>query len=105
MHARVPLDVDLEDKLMYGLTPARLGYLVVALLGGFTLWSSHWAPEAGRGIASVSLVGIGAVLAWGRWQRRPLDAWLSDAAWFAARRYRLAWKGRQISMRWPARWH
>jgi len=45
MPARVLLDVDLEDKLLYGLTPMRLAYLVVALLGGFALWSSPWSPQ------------------------------------------------------------
>src|SRR5207245_534446 len=35
MPARVPLDVDLEDKLLYGLTPIRLVYLVVSLLVSF----------------------------------------------------------------------
>jgi len=40
MPAHVPLDVDLEDKLLYGLTPIRLMYLVVSLLAGFALWSS-----------------------------------------------------------------
>jgi len=38
MPARVLLDVDLEDKLLYGLTPMRLAHLVVSLLGGFALW-------------------------------------------------------------------
>ena len=30
MRAHVPQDVDLEDKLIYGLTPVRFGYLVIA---------------------------------------------------------------------------
>ena len=38
MRAKAPLDVDLEDKLLYGLTPMRLAYLVVGLVAGFGLW-------------------------------------------------------------------
>src|SRR5665811_2374740 len=47
MPARVPLDVDLEDRLLYGLTPIRLAYAVGALLAAFALWSSPWGPAAG----------------------------------------------------------
>ena len=41
MPARVPLDVDLEDKLIYGLTPMRLAYLVVSLLAGLRSGHRH----------------------------------------------------------------
>src|SRR5438105_2487341 len=30
MRARIPLDVDLEDKLIYGLSPLRFAYVLVA---------------------------------------------------------------------------
>ena len=82
MPARVPLDVDLEDRLVYGLTPIRLGYLVIALLAGFSTWSSSWAPAAMRGVCALALAAIGVAAAWGRWRGRPADAWLVDVAWF-----------------------
>lgn len=91
MPARIPLDVDLEDKLIYGLTPMRLAYLVLSLLGGFSLWSPLWAPQPVRAAACLAVVGLGAALAWGRWNSRAADQWLSDIAMFVARRYRLAW--------------
>jgi hypothetical protein len=91
MPARIPLDVDLEDKLIYGLTPMRLAYLVLSLLGGFALWSPLWAPQPVRAVACLAVVGLGAALAWGRWSSRAADQWLSDIAMFVARRYRLAW--------------
>lgn len=91
MAARVPLDVDLEDKLIYGLTPARLGYLVLTLLAGFALWSPHWAPEPVRAISSGTVVALGAVMAWGRWRARAADRWVLDIAIFMSRRYRVAW--------------
>jgi hypothetical protein len=91
MGARVPLDVDLEDKLLYGLTAARLAYLVIALLGGFALWSSPWAPAPLRGVAASLVVGVGAVVAWGSWRGRGADVWAADAFLFAIRAYRVEW--------------
>lgn len=101
MPARVPLDVDLEDKILYGLTPMRLAYLVVSLLGGFALWSSPWAPQAVRGVACGAVIGLGIAMAWGRWRARAADQWLSDIAIFVMRRYRIAWTARWAISRVP----
>src|SRR5690349_314299 len=105
MPARIPLDVDLEDKLLYGLTPTRLAYLVVALLAAFSLWSAHWASVPVRAAAAVALLIIGAGAAWGRWRARALDSWLVDAVVFVLATYRVRWKlPRVISRRfWWAR--
>ena len=90
MRAKAPLDVDLEDKLLYGLTPARLGYLVLGLLAGMTAWSGAWAPTPVRACICLGLVGAGAVAAWGRWRGRGADEWLADVAAFAVRTRTLA---------------
>ena len=90
--ARVPLDVDLEDKLVFGLTPIRLGYMVVALLASFSLWSSPWAPAAIRLLVAAAVALVGAGAAWGRWRGRPADAWLLDAALYSMSNTRLEWK-------------
>lgn len=87
------MDVDLEDKVLYGLTPMRLAYLVVSLLGGFALWQSPWSPQAVRAIVGIAVIGIGAAAAWGRWRARAADQWLSDIAIFLIRRYRFVWTG------------
>jgi hypothetical protein len=87
----VLLDVDLEDKLLYGLTPMRLAYVVVSLLGGFSLWSSGWSPQPVRAAACVTVIGLGAAMAWGQWRARAADQWLTDLAIFTTRRYRMAW--------------
>ena len=89
--ARVPLDVDLEDRLLYGLTPTRLAYLVVALVSGFTLWSSPWAPTVVRAGAALLTIGIGAVASWGRWKGRSADLWLVDIVLFVARSHQVRW--------------
>jgi hypothetical protein len=95
MPARVPLDVDLEDRLLYGLTPTRLVYLVVALLAAFSAWSGEWAPVAVRAACAVALAAGGAVAAWGRWRGRAVDAWVIDIAIFVRATYRLQWVGRR----------
>ena len=91
MPARVPLDVDLEDRLLYGLTPTRLAYLVMALFAGFALWSSPWAPLPVRGSAASLVIALGAAASWGRWRGRPADVWLVDMALFAARTRQVKW--------------
>jgi hypothetical protein len=104
MPARIPLDVDLEDKVLYGLTPTRLVYLVVALLAAFSLWSAHWAPAAIRGACAAALVTLGAAAAWGRWRGRPADAWVIDIASFFYATYRVRWtRPRWKGRRWMLR--
>jgi hypothetical protein len=76
MLARVPLDVDLEDRLLYGLTPMRLAYAVGAVLAAFALWSSPWGPPALRAVASSLAIGVGAIMSWGRWRGMPADGWV-----------------------------
>jgi hypothetical protein len=90
--ARVPLDVDLEDRLLYGLTPMRLVYLVVALLAGFVTWSGRWGPTPLRATAAILLVGIGIAAAWGRWRGRAADAWAVDIVTFVIATHCLRWR-------------
>ena len=91
MPPRVPLDVDLEDRLIYGLTPTRLAYLVVAMVSGFAVWSSPWAPAAVRALAALLIIGLGAVASWGRWRGRAADLWLVDIALFSIRTRQVTW--------------
>ena len=97
MGARVPQDVDLEDKLIYGLSPLRFGYVVVAALGVLSLWRLEAVPAGLRLLPCFVLAAGGALLAWGRWRGRPLDAWLLDLTVFARRNYRLclSWQRRR----------
>jgi len=98
MPARAPLDVDLEDKLLYGLTPMRLGYVVLSLLGAFALWSSVWAATPFRAAACVVVLLAGAALAWGRWRGRAVDGWLTDSAAFIARTKRVVWNENLVDL-------
>jgi hypothetical protein len=98
MLARVPLDVDLEDRLLYGLTPLRLAYAVGALLAAFALWSSPWSPVALRAVASSLVIAVGATLSWGKWRGAPADRWVVDFLLFVVRTRRLAWTGPHLQL-------
>ncbi len=93
MPARVPLDVDLEDRLLYGLTPMRLAYFIAALLAAFALWSSMWAPTPLRAATALVIICIGAIVSWGRWRGTPADAWIADMVLFLVRTRRVSWAG------------
>jgi hypothetical protein len=95
MPARVPLDVDLEDRLLYGLTPMRLAYAVCALVAGFAIWSSPWGLALLRAAVASVVIGIGAIVSWGRWRGTPADVWVVDFAFFALRTHRLIWTFRR----------
>lgn len=84
VRAKVPLDVDLEDRLVYGLTPIRLAYVVLLGLGGLAIWSTHALPTIVRGAMAALVIALGAALAWGRWRGRAADQWLIDAARYVA---------------------
>src|SRR2546430_16226925 len=99
MPARIPLDVDLEDKLLYGLTPTRLAYLVVALLAAFSLWSAQWASIPIRAAAAIALLIVGVVAAWGRWRARAVDGWLFDVAVLFVGAYRVRWESARLVLR------
>ncbi len=99
MPARIPLDVDLEDKLLFGLTPVRVAYLVVALLAGFSAWTSQWAPSSARAGVAIAIGLVGVAAAWGRWRGRPIDGWTSDAVLFCLSEYRLQWQRPRL-LRW-----
>jgi hypothetical protein len=94
MPARAPLDVDLEDRLLYGLTPTRLVYLVIALLAAFSTWSGNWAPPVARAACAVVIAMVGVAAAWGRWRGRAVDAWAIDIIAFVRATYRLRWARR-----------
>lgn len=91
MPARVPQDVDLEDRLVFNLTVVQFGYLVIGALGAAIAWKVRWAPDPARLAAAIPLLLAGAALAWGRWRGRGLDAWIGDALLFLGHNLRLSW--------------
>ncbi len=92
MPARVPQDVDLEDRLVFNLTAIQFGYLVIGALGAGITWKVPWAPGPVRLLAAVPLALCGAALAWGRWHGRAFDAWAGDALLFLRHNFHLRWR-------------
>jgi hypothetical protein len=93
VRARVPLDVDLEDRLVWGLTPIRLAYAVLAVLAAMAVWSMDGVAAAVRTPLVVMVLVAGALLAWGRFRGRGADSWLVDLAIFVWNTRRLKWHG------------
>jgi len=91
--ARVPLDVDIEDRLVYGLTPIRLVYAVLAGLAAMAVWSASAIIVVARVPIAALILAAGAGLAWGRFRGRAADAWLIDIAIFVWRTRRVKWHG------------
>ncbi len=89
MNARVPQDVDLEDQLIYGLSPLRFAYLVVACLAALAVWRGLAVPVVLRALPCLLLLAAGGILAWGRWRGRPVDRWLLDLTVYARRNYQV----------------
>ncbi len=87
MNARIPQDLDLEEPLVYGLTPTRLCCLLAFWLPALAAWRADLPPVA-RAVAAIVLLAAGAAVAWGRWRSRPLDRWAVDAGLFVLRRMR-----------------
>jgi len=95
MRARVPLDVDLEDRLLYGLTPVRLAYVVLAGLAGLAMWSFEWMPTVVRGTLAVVAMACGGAMAWSRWRGRAADEWAIDVIKFLLGSHRISWIKRE----------
>lgn len=87
MAARAPLDVDLEDKLVFGLSPLRFGYMVIAGLTAMALWGQRCAPMPLRLLVCLPVLGLGAAFAWARWRGRGLDQWVLDLGTYALTNY------------------
>lgn len=94
MQARFPQDVDLEDRLILGLSPVRFGYLAVAALGSFCIWSVDWANTWDRAPAGLPPLVLGVAFAWGRLRGRPLDSWIADVVVFAVQSTCGCWRRR-----------
>ena len=86
MHARVPQDVDLEDRLLFGLTAVRFGQVAVACLAAVAAW--RLVPWVGGALAVV-LVALGAAAGWGSWRGRGLDHWAVAIARYLLRTRRI----------------
>jgi MinD-like ATPase involved in chromosome partitioning or flagellar assembly len=77
---RAPQGLAAEDRLALGLTASHLSYLLVGCLAGYALFASR-LPGPVKIPLGILCLFVGALLAWGRVARRPLDTWV----WLALR--------------------
>jgi hypothetical protein len=88
MRARIPAGIDLEDRLLYGLSPARLGYVVgLAVLASWCWRQPVWWPL--RIVAAIAILAAAAAVGWMRHDGRHLDAWAEDLVRHVLTRYRV----------------
>ncbi|GAA1025690.1 hypothetical protein GCM10009557_00590 [Virgisporangium ochraceum] len=89
--ARVPADVEAPDRILWGLTARQIAILAAAAAIAYLLWRAigDRVPLAVTAAVLVPVAGAAAVLALGRRDGLPLDAWLLAAVRYR-RRPRLA---------------
>ena len=88
MRARIPAGIDLEDRLFYGLSPARLGYVAgLAVLASWCWRQPIWGPL--RFGAAIALLAAAGVVGWVQRDGRHVDAWAEDLARHVIARYRV----------------
>src|SRR5690348_4217685 len=87
MRARVPADVERKDAILFGFTFRQLAILTVAGLLIYAAWTAlaTVVPPVEFLIGAIPVAGAAFVLAVGRRDGIPLDAWVLHAI-----RYRLA---------------
>ncbi|GIF47492.1 PrgI family protein [Asanoa ferruginea] len=80
-HARIPADVDTPDKIVYGLTARQLAILAVAGVVGYGIYRAigDLAPQPVLIAILTPIAGAAIVLALGRREGLPMDAWLLAA--------------------------
>jgi hypothetical protein len=78
VRARIPADVEAPDRLLWNLTARQVAILATAAAGAYLLWSAIGTrlPLPVFAAMVIPLVGVAAVLAIGRRDGLPLDAWL-----------------------------
>ena len=79
---------------MWGLTPVRLAYAVLATLAAMAVWSASAVTPLARMPLVALILAAGCALAWGRFRGRPADSWLVDFAIFVFSTRRVKWRGR-----------
>ena len=92
----IPTHLNVEDKLVFGLTARQFLYVLVAASLAYGLWEqTAEAPEAVRGFVTLACLLVGAALALVRPFGRPLEEWLLAGVIYFARPRRTTWQLRE----------
>lgn len=97
MKVRIPVDVDLEDRLIYGLTPLRLGYVAIAGLAALSAFRVA-APLPLRLPVCLLLLALAAAAGWAKYDGRHADRWVIDVFTYLSTNYRVAVAGPQLQI-------
>ena len=84
------MDVDLEDRLLFGLPPLRLGYVAMAAVVALAVWRG--VPFVGGPLAALA-AAVGAAFGWGSWRGRGPDHWAAAATLWVLRTRRVEFVG------------
>src|SRR5881409_766737 len=84
-HHEVPTHLDVEDKVLFGLTVRQFLYLLVGSSASYALWDQTTvSSELLRGAAVTACVAVSLAFALVRPGGRALEAWLVASLQFAA---------------------
>src|ERR1700687_1321553 len=92
-HHEVPTHLDVEDKVVFGLTARQFLYLLVGSSASYALWEqTPWLADALR--AALVALSAGTTLAFAllRPAGRALEEWLAAALVYAASPGRATWQ-------------
>ena len=89
----IPTHLNVEDKLLLGLTARQFLYMLASVALGYSLWDRHpgLPPEARLALAAACVL-VGALLALVRPGGRGLDQWLFVVLFHLATPRRTAWR-------------
>jgi PrgI family protein len=94
-HHEIPTHLDVEDKLLFGLTARQFLYLVVGCSLAYGVWQQPALSDGVRvGLASASAL-CAAVVALVRPLGRPLEEWVVAGMFYAASPRQSTWRPRE----------
>ena len=92
-HHEVPTHLDVEDKVLYGLTVRQFLYLLVGSSASYALWDQAAFVGDGPRVVGVGVcIGISLAFALVRPAGRALEEWLVAGLLFAASPRRATWQ-------------
>ncbi len=92
----IPTHLNVEDKLIFGLTARQFLYVLVGCTLVYGLWDQLAdAPFVLRGAAAAGCLSVAAAIALLRPFGRPLEEWLLAALIYVGRPRRATWQPRE----------
>ena len=100
-HHEVPTHLDVEDRVLFGLTVRQFLYLLVGSSASYTLWQQPAINDALRLALVAACLGVTMAFALLRPAGRPLEEWTAAALIYVASPRRSTWRPMEPD---PAHW-